>query len=81
MEKEVMFVGYKSFESKKGNKCYLLNFLPSPEFNRDKTACYCSLIDVFTNENNYNLFIDEHEIMSTVSINVDIVGDRVRYSI
>ena len=81
MNKELLFIGYRCFESKSGKMCYILSFLTPPVENKDKTACFTNTVDIFTDEAKYISFIKSHSILESVKIQFDIVGDKVRYYI
>ena len=81
MDRELLFVGYRSFMSKSQKMCYILSFLTPPAFNSDKSSCFVTNVDIFTEENKYNAFVKSHSILDTVKISYDINGDKVRYYI
>ena len=75
-----VFVGYKSFQSKNGKQCNVISlvFIELDEVNR--RATYFTK-DIFTGEKEYNNFVNEHELLSTISVRRSFVGDSVRYYI
>lgn len=81
MEKELLFIGYRSFMSKSQKMCYIISFLTPPVVSKDGSSCFTNQIDVFTDEQKYNAFIKAHPIMSKVRVQFDIVGDKVHYKI
>ncbi len=75
-----VFVGYKSFSSKSGKQCNVISliFIELDEIN--KRALYF-VKDVFVDDKTYNNFVAEHELLSTILVRREIVGDNVRYYI
>lgn len=80
MEKqELLFVGFREFESKKGKKCFLLNFLTKPI--NYEGGCFCKPVSIFTTASVYDSFVKEFDIMQWTELDYEIVGDQVRYKI
>ena len=83
MEKELIFIGYKDFVSKKNNKHYnMLDFITEPVVSQDRTRADCEKITIFVEDDSkYAEFLKEHSLLSKVVVNVTINGTNVRYSI
>lgn len=81
MDKDLLFIGYRSFKSKSEKMCYILSFLTPPIVSQDGSSCYTTNVDIFTDEDKYNAFVKAHSILEYVKIQYDIVGDKVRYHI
>lgn len=81
MDKDLLFIGYRSFKSKSEKMCYILSFLTPPVVSQDGSSCYTTNVDIFTDEDKFNAFIKAHSILEYVKIQYDIVGDKVRYHI
>lgn len=75
-----IFIGFKSFKSKAGKQCYVISlvFIDFDEMNQRATYF---VKDVFTDEKVYNNFVNEHQLLDTVDVKREIVGDVVRYYI
>jgi len=81
MKTTLQFVGYKAFNSKKGNLCYRLDFLGTPQEFNDKSGFYSSNIAIFCDKEKYAQFIKNNQLLSRVECNFEIAGNRVIYSI
>lgn len=81
MAEELLFVGYRCFMSKKEKMCYILSFLTPPRESQDKSSCFTTQVDIFTDESKYKAFINNNAVLDFVKLNYEIVGDKVRYSI
>lgn len=74
------FVGYRSFKSKSGKVCYIVSLLFISLDEVNSRADYF-VKDIFTTEGTYNQFVDEHQLLQSVDVKREIVGDTVRYYI
>lgn len=81
MKTSLQFVGYKAFNSKKGNACYRLDFLGAPQEYNDKSGFYSSSISIFCDKEKYTQFIKNTQLLSRVECSYEIAGNRVIYSI
>ena len=83
MEKELIFIGYSDFTSKKNDKHYnMLKFITEPEVSNDGKRADSEPISVFVEEDfKYQAFIKENALLTRVPVKVQINGTQVRYSI
>lgn len=81
MKDDLIYVGYRTFMSKSGNKCNVLDFITKPKKTKNGDGVYVSNISVFTEEEKYFDFIKKNQLLSTVSVSFEIIGDKVRYNI
>lgn len=80
MEKqELLFIGFRSFESKAGKKCFLLSFITHPI--NYQGGCFCKPVDIFVTQQEYDSFLNENDVMCWVNLSYEIVGDKVRFKI
>ena len=79
MTEELLFIGFRCFMSKSEKMCYILSFLTPPRHSQDKSSCFTSQIDIFTEESKYKAFIDNNSVLDFVKLNYEIIGDKVRY--
>lgn len=80
-EVQGLFIGYRSFISKKnGNNYFVLSFLFIDVNDKNKCATYF-VKDIFVAQDDYNQFISEHSLLSSVVLKREIVNDTVRYYI
>lgn len=80
---DLLFVGYSSFKGKKDvNKTYYkLSFISIPVKTQDGKSAYYKTIDLFTTEDCYVDFINEHELLETVAVPYLVVGDKVSFKL
>ena len=75
-----IFIGYKSFQAKSGKQCNVISlvFINLDEMNN--RAMYF-VKDIFCEEEAYNDFVESHQLLDTIDVKREIVGDTVRYYI
>lgn len=79
-ELEGLFIGYKTVTSKKGKLCFIISLLFVSLDELNNRATYFTK-DVFVDEQSYNAFLNEHQLLTSVDVKREIVGDTVRYYI
>lgn len=77
----MLFCGYRNFESKKGNNCFVLNFLTPVVVSQDNSRANSEIISIFTDEKKYFDFVRKNPVMSKYDVKQDVVGSKVYYSI
>lgn len=80
MKQDLIFIGYRTFKSKNGNDCYVLDFLENPHKTQNGNVV-ASNISVFTEPTKFGNFIKANELLKTVSVPFEISGDKVHYII
>lgn len=81
MKDDLIFVGYRSFNSKSGNKCNVLDFITKPKASNDNKSMYVNNVSIFTDKEKYNNFISNNKLLSIITVSFEIVGNKVRYYI
>lgn len=79
MKDDLIFVGFRQFKSKSNNDCNVLDFITKPKMTQDGKGSYSNNVSVFTTPEKYSSFISANKLLSIVSLNFEIVGNRVRY--
>lgn len=81
MEKlDGIFIGFKSFQSKKGTACFVLSFL-FIDFDDEKNQATYFVKDLFVSQEKYSDVISESQLLSTVPLKREVFGDTVKFSI
>ncbi len=79
MQEELIYTGYRHFMSKKNTDCYVLDFITKPKKRLDVDSFYITPASIFVTKEQYEKFISESKLLSMVKVNVEIVGNNVRY--
>lgn len=79
MQEELIYTGYRNFMSKKNVDCYVLDFITKPKKRLDVDSVYITPASIFVTKEQYEKFKTENKLLSVVKVNVEIVGNNVRY--
>ena len=79
MSDELIYTGYRSFKSKKGVDCYVLDFITKPKKRLDVDSIYVTPVSIFCTAEEFDKFRNENKLLSIVKVSFDIVGNNVRY--
>lgn len=79
MKDDLIFIGYRQFKSKSNIDCNVLDFITKPKLTQDGKGAYSNNVSIFTTPDKYSQFISANKLLSIVSLNFEIVGNRVRY--
>ena len=79
MQDELIYTGYRNFLSKKNVDCYVLDFITKPKKRIDVNSVYVTPASIFVTKEQFEKFINDNKLLSIVKVNVEIVGNNVRY--
>ena len=79
MKDDLIFIGYRQFKSKSNIDCNVLDFITKPKLTQDGKGAYSNNVSIFTTPDKYSQFISANKLLSIISLNFEIVGNRVRY--
>ena len=81
MQEELIYTGYRNFISKKNVDCYVLDFITKPKKRLDRDTVYVTPASIFVSKEQYEKFKQDYKLLSMVKVNVEIVGNNVRYNL
>lgn len=82
MKDDLIFVGYRQFNSKKNNQDYfVIDFISKPKKSALNNNVTVSNIAVFTDKEKFSEFVQSHKLLETISVPFEIQGDKVKYFI
>lgn len=82
MKDDLIYVGYRQFNSKKNNQDYfVIDFISKPKKSAINGNMTVSNIAVFTDKQKFSDFVQSHKLLETISVPFEIQGDKVKYFI
>lgn len=82
MKEDLIFVGYRQFNSKKNNQDYfVIDFITKPKKSAVNNNVTATPIQVFVEKQKFSDFVQSHKLLETISVSFEIQGDKVRYFI